>query len=39
MRIIELIEMNNDNYNVWIDEMNDENDNENNEMNNENDRI
>ena len=36
MRIIELIEMNNDNYNVWIDEMND---NENNEMNNENDRI
>ena len=36
MRIIELIEMNNDNYNIWIDEMND---NENNEMNNENDRI
>ena len=36
MRIIELIEMNNDNYNIWVDEMND---NENNEMNNENDRI
>ncbi len=36
MRIIELIEMNNDNYNIWIDKMND---NENNEMNYENDRI
>ena len=36
MRIIELIEMNNDNYNIWIDE---NNDNENNEMNNENNRI
>ena len=31
--------MKNDNYSVWIDEMNDENDNKNNEIKNENDII